>query len=52
MCENGDKIELILNLTTRYGTMEIIRNGRSLGIAYSGIKKNGDLYFGVTGHTK
>ena len=37
-CENGDKIDLILDLTTSYGTMEFKRNGKTFGTAFSGIK--------------
>jgi hypothetical protein len=47
-CENGDKIDLILDLTTSYGTMEFKRNGKTFGIAYSGIKYLGNLYFGLS----
>ncbi len=47
----GDIVDLVLNLTTTYGTVEFIRNGLSMGIAFSGVKQLGKLWFGVSGYS-
>jgi hypothetical protein len=49
--EVGDKIDLILNLTTSYGTVEYVKNGKSMGTAFSGVKLLGKLRFGVSSYT-
>jgi hypothetical protein len=46
--EVGDKIDLILNLTSSYGTVEYLKNDISMGIAFSGVKKLGKLWFAVS----
>jgi hypothetical protein len=48
--EVGDKIDLILNLTTSYGTVEYVKNDISMGIAFSGVKLLGKLWFGVSSY--